>query len=720
MRWLAHPLDLSYTSSEKGLSPVRQMEPEQFGPYTLVRHLATGGMGELFLAQRAGLAGFSKQLVVKRIRAELADDREFVDMFLAEGRIAALLDHPNVVHIYDLGQVAGIYYLAMEYVAGQDLGTILERNGGPLDLACALAVMISTCEGVGFAHDATTPDGHPLGLVHRDINPQNILISYRGSVSITDFGIAKVRSSGAETRAGVLKGKFGYLAPEQARSGSVDRRTDIYTLGLLLFEATIGKRAIPGRSDTELLYAAAEGITQRPTTVSKDYPPGLERIYLAATAKNPDARYQSVQQLQEDLVAFQMEHRLVVTSSRLAELVQRLFAGEWSEEHLTPTAAQKPQATMLKPPGASGPLPRPTGQPFIDAPTLHDFGGDAGDVDAPTLHDFGGDVGDAPTIHDFGGDDTGMATMTDLAPYGEADPAVLSGAPTDRLEEPPPSIDRSLAEAHTRLIDRRDEDQVLHGDWTSTDSDPDDACTRARWPIILISTIVTLALGGGAAYFFLAHRLSARPSLPTGLQVHPTKLDVQRPVAADISLATSVPLLDSGVPLPPDARVLSSSPDATDPDAALTRAAIAPDAAPRPATPLSGTLQVTCSPQVRVFWRGRDLGQSPLTITIAAGRQRLVLRNAQLGINIVRRVTVRAGGRSRLETEVQQGALLVKARPWAHVEIDGRRRGTTPMKPIKLYEGHHKVKLINTDKQQAHETEVVIRAAETTKLVHRF
>lgn len=691
---------------------IRSMEPEEFGPYTLVRRLATGGMGELYLAQRAGLAGFSKRLVVKRIRPELATDREFVDMFLGEGRIAALLDHPNIVHIYDLGEVNGIFYLAMEYIAGKDLGSLLLRNGGPLELSMALYVLISLCEGVAFAHDATAPDGQPLGLVHRDINPQNVLISYQGSVSITDFGIAKVRTTQNETRAGVLKGKFGYLAPEQAHSLPIDRRTDIYALGLLLFEVTTGTRAIPGRTDTELLYAAADGVTQRPSELSRDYPRRLEKIYLRATAKRPEERYQNVRELQEALVKFQVEQRLVVTSSKLSDLMMRLFATEWTDERklLTPTSAHRPasrvtgsglhsQPTVLK---GDGSVPRERSvREFVNAPTLHEAV-----VNLPPDVDMGETVTDLPA---YEGPDPGLQ------------PAISAVQTNPRQGSAPAVVDPVLAAAETRVLakDDSDDERLLHGQWTHEDSAPPVRPVGGpRWPIILISTLVTFIIGGGATYYLLVMR-GEKAIVVDDPRDAATAMADGAPIA-DATMAVASPL-DASVP---DAATLARGvPDATPspsptPDAAA--AVVRPKVKKIEPRPRTGQLKLTSTPTVRVIWRGRDLGKTPVTAQLDPGRQRLVLMNAKLGIQVRREVTIRPGGVSRLDVELKQGALLVKARPWAHVEVDGVRKGTTPMRPIQLYEGKHIVKLTNTDKKLTHTGQVLIKPGETTKLVHRF
>ena len=302
------------------------MSAEVFGPFRLIEEIAVGGMGQVLLARREGAAGFAKAVVVKRLREDLASDPAFVDMFLDEGRLAARLDHPNIVPIYELGEVDGQYFMAMEYVAGTDLRQLLKAVGGKLELPEVLQIMRSVCEGLAFAHDACANDGRPMQLVHRDINPQNILISAAGAVKIADFGIAKVAQRHNRTQAGFLKGKFGYLSPEQARAQPLDRRCDIYALGLVLFELTVGRSAIPSGSDSEMLAAAANGMLIQPQELDAGYPEALAAIYRKATAWRPSDRYQTVPQMQEDLLEFQMDRRLLTTPQRLAELVEQHFS----------------------------------------------------------------------------------------------------------------------------------------------------------------------------------------------------------------------------------------------------------------------------------------------------------------------------------------------------------------------------------------------------------
>jgi serine/threonine-protein kinase len=323
-------------------------------------------MGELFLAQQQGIAGFAKQLVVKRIKPDLVGDPKFVEMFLAEGRIAALIDHPNVVQIHELGKVEGQYFIAMEYVEGLSLARVMELAGGPLDLATALHVTSSLCEGLAYAHDAVGLDGQPLGLVHRDVSPPNILLGYSGCVKLSDFGIAKVLHH-QQTGAGTLKGKFAYLSPEQARGERVDRRSDLYALGLVLFEMTVGARANPGETDSGMVFAAAKRDLPDPAELVPGYPPALRSIFLKATALELAERYQDARELAAKLLAFQLDQRIVLSAGTVGERI-RTFAGpDATREEPAPSGAD-----------ATGPIEAATGpgaRPRIAYdPTVHAAG----------------------------------------------------------------------------------------------------------------------------------------------------------------------------------------------------------------------------------------------------------------------------------------------------------------------------------------------------------
>lgn len=312
--------------------------PMRFGKYTLIRKLATGGMAELFLAIQKSVAGFEKLIVIKRILPPLNHDRAFVDMLLHEARVAATLSHPNIVQIFDVGQAEGQFFIAMEHVHGEDLRSIVRqmKKRGLLEFPVehAIAIVLGMCAGLAYAHDRRDLDGTPLNIVHRDISPQNVVVTFTGDVKIVDFGIAKSDArSGEATKSGKLKGKVPYMSPEQARGETVDARSDIFSTGVMLFELTTGKRLFKGASEYETLKLICERDYPRPSDVRPDYPRELEAIVMKALAKDRDQRYQTAREMQAALEGYVRRSQIAVSNIALHQFMQSLF-----EEKL---AAQK-------------------------------------------------------------------------------------------------------------------------------------------------------------------------------------------------------------------------------------------------------------------------------------------------------------------------------------------------------------------------------------------
>jgi len=311
----------------------------RFGKYTLLRKLATGGMAEIFLAIQRSVAGFEKLLVIKRILPQMNNDRAFIEMLLHEARVAATLSHPNIVQIFDVGEVDGTFFIAMEHVHGEDLRSIVRqmKKQGVLEFPIehALAIALGMCAGLAYAHEKTELDGTPLGIVHRDISPQNVVVTFSGDVKIVDFGIAKsdLKATKDPTKSGKLKGKVPYMSPEQARGETVDLRTDIFATGILLFELTTGKRLFKGASEYETLKLICDKEYPRPSQVRPDYPLGLETIVMRALSRDPEQRYPTARALQADLEEFIRKRQIAVSNLALNKFMQSLF-----EEKL---AAQK-------------------------------------------------------------------------------------------------------------------------------------------------------------------------------------------------------------------------------------------------------------------------------------------------------------------------------------------------------------------------------------------
>lgn len=279
------------------------VNPRQFGRYTLCRMIARGGMGEIYLAQLQGVAGFEKTCVIKKIRADLACDETFRERFLNEGRTLVALTHSNIVQIFDMGEVEDEYYLAMEYVDGADLRALMRcSKAGKMPVETAIAVAECVLRGMSYAHRAVDVSGQPLGIVHRDISPSNILISVEGDVKIIDFGIAKVKT--VESCSGVVQGKFAYMSPEQARGEKLDARTDIFSLGIVLYEMLTGVRPFEGDSDLQSLERIKCSEPRTVHELRQDVDEELSKIVERSLQKDRDERYQSADEFYDALNAY--------------------------------------------------------------------------------------------------------------------------------------------------------------------------------------------------------------------------------------------------------------------------------------------------------------------------------------------------------------------------------------------------------------------------------
>jgi serine/threonine-protein kinase len=297
------------------------------GKYKVIAELGHGGMADVYLAVVRGPVGFNKLMVIKQLRPHLAEVPDFLDMFLDEARLAARLNHPNVVQTNEIIEEGNRYVIAMEYLDGQSFDRVLRRGQkqGKLTRAHQLRVLCEALEGLHYAHELQDFDGTPLRVVHRDVTPHNIFVTYEGQVKVVDFGIAKAANCSAETRTGVLKGKVAYMAPEQARGDELDRRADLFSVGLMLWEVATGMRPWKGLNDIQILGRLATGQIPAPSTVSPEVDPELERICLRAIAMDPNARYATAAEMREELDRYIEEKNLRVSSRELGAVVAELF-----------------------------------------------------------------------------------------------------------------------------------------------------------------------------------------------------------------------------------------------------------------------------------------------------------------------------------------------------------------------------------------------------------
>jgi serine/threonine-protein kinase len=344
---------------------------QKFGRYMLIDRLAVGGMAEIFLARQLGLEGFEKLVVLKRIRPELGEKKSFVTMFLNEARLSAQLNHPNIAQIYDLGRYGESYFIAMEYVFGRDMRRIIpkaESQGIPFPLVYAAKIASQCCEGLYYAHQKSDFYGNALGIVHRDITPENIVVSFDGTVKILDFGIAKAANTVEQSRAGEIKGKLSYMSPEQCMGLPLDHRSDIFSLGVAFYEWVTGFKLFTGESDVAVLKAITDGRIYSPSYFKPEVPEPVEAILMKALAKNPDDRYQSAWEMQYDIDRFLSENEFTPSNIHLANFLKQVFTDEMDDELRRLTMQGTPLNTVQSDEADEPPPRRSSGGTSVDLP----------------------------------------------------------------------------------------------------------------------------------------------------------------------------------------------------------------------------------------------------------------------------------------------------------------------------------------------------------------
>jgi serine/threonine protein kinase len=349
------------------------------GRYRLLRRLAIGGMAEIFLAHARSVQGFEKLVVLKRILPQYAENAEFVRMFFDEARLAATLDHANIVQVHDMGEHEGTYFFTMEYVHGQSLLHVMRevtRQQRWFPIEHALDIVIGSCAGIHYAHERAGLDGRPLGIVHRDVSPPNVMISYDGAVKVLDFGIAQAGIASITTGVGTLKGKVPYMSPEQCMGAPLDRRSDIFSIGILLYELSVGRRLFHGDHEAAILQRVIQAEVPRPSAVIEGYPPELERVAMRALHRDPAQRYPTARALQIDLEAFAREYRIPVSNAGLAAFMEQVFpeaTRRWPTD--AEIAAQATMSTEVspRPPRAAAAAPIEPMDPPSRRPTLSDL-----------------------------------------------------------------------------------------------------------------------------------------------------------------------------------------------------------------------------------------------------------------------------------------------------------------------------------------------------------
>lgn len=551
------------------------------GRYSLLSRLAVGGMAEIWLARQLGPQGFEKFVVIKRILDGLGTDPEFVGMFLDEARIAAQLNHPHIVQIFDLGEEAGAFYIAMEYLPGENLAAIARaaaRSGRTLPSTLAVRIIADAAEGLAYAHAKTGPDGKLLGIVHRDVSPQNIFVTYDGVVKVLDFGIAKAAIRESQTMAGQIKGKTSYMSPEQARGQPIDGRSDIFALGILLFELVTRTRLFHHPDPFQALQLVA-GDDPIPLAheVRSEVPLDLSSIISRALARDPDKRYSTARQFQSDLEEWMRGQKEVPGRAELAGYMGESFAARIQERarlleaarngELTPSSARAARTSSLDSmPGGS--LPR---------------------EDVTSIEDLPRRLSPQQLL-------IGGATLLVFLLAGVFY-ALSSGEEEIELPTPPVEVQPSPPPAPPVL---------------TIETDPPGALITVDGKEAGLSplTIDTLELG--------EHSVAAT-------------LDGRKPAERQVKLENPGERAMVVLALAPEPPPLPPKPDP-------------PRQTKKPPPPAPGKLTLDTTPWTRVFLRGKKLGDTPLIgVSLPPGKHQLKLVNEEKNISTIIEVEIRSG-----------------------------------------------------------------------------
>jgi len=299
-------------------------QPEVFGPYLVYERLGSGGMATVHRAIKTGIEGFQRPVALKRLLTQYAGDQEFVRGFVREARLASRLTHPNIAQTYDLGRVDASYYIAMELVEGTDLRHVLRHiaySVGPMPVALVLGLIAQMCDALDYAHTFADETGRPLGIVHRDVSPSNIIVGRDGVAKIIDFGIAKASTATMHTAAGVLKGKFSYMAPESL-DGQTDARSDLFALGVCMWELLTARPLFKGDNDFDTLEQVKRLASPPPSSVNPQVPPAVDHVVLTALTKNPTQRWQNAAHLRQAVAGLAMQHGLRTTQQDLPRWIE--------------------------------------------------------------------------------------------------------------------------------------------------------------------------------------------------------------------------------------------------------------------------------------------------------------------------------------------------------------------------------------------------------------
>ena len=637
-----------------------------FGPYELIYPLGSGGMGEVFLARHEGEHGIQRLVALKRLLVHLRKNRELVRLFLDEVRIVAQLNHGNIVQVIDHGEIQGQCYMAMEYIHGENLAEMLERleqRGQQVPLPLLLLVACCVCEGLDYAHRKQSIDGKPLGIVHRDISPHNILVSFQGEVKVADFGVARAAEQTHETLGGELKGKLAYMSPEQATGKPLDHRSDLYSLGVLLYEALAGRNPLRRETSMATLELVREPQIPSLAMLRPDLPPEVVQLVHKALSPRREQRQESARAMHEEVGRIILQHQLTASPFELADGLRALFpeCGPRDREADDSTAVgrradadldQQQQHTLLYLRQRHPDADQTVGLEFRETT-------DTGQIQERVTSSRG------PLV-------VWLLALTAVALAGVGGGWLLR-------ENGPAAADRDGGPGPAELS-RGPADARGVSDGPRRDAA---AAERTRRPPAARATLTIHSIPPGAWVKLAGRRLPGTTPLTwrgaRGRYRYTVGLKGYRPFSDSVTLRAG------------------------------RNTIVKPRLEAR-----RGTLTVRSSVACRVQLRGARIGETPIYArAVEPGRLAVTCLNAARGIRQTRQVSVRPG--EATEVVFRFGVLNINLDPWANVVVDGRARGTTPAR-LHLSVGEHQVLLRNPKQGLMRRRAVEIKAGQTHRI----
>ncbi|MEM1415721.1 MAG: protein kinase [Myxococcota bacterium] len=750
-------------SLQSGAASQKPPRVVPFGKYLLLERLAVGGMAEVFLGKSFGIEGFERILAIKRILPTMAEDEDFIEMFIDEAKIAGHLNHANIVPIYELGKIGESHYIAMEYVWGKDLLQIMNRfRKLRTKMPFAMVIFIATrmCEALAYAHGKRDRRGNPLDLVHRDVSPQNILVSYEGTVKLIDFGIAKAASRTTKTQAGVLKGKFGYMSPEQVRGLPIDHRSDLFAVGTCMYEMLTAERLFVGESDFSTLERVRHADVPPLEDLRPDVPPELAAVVMKALTRETNDRYKTAGQLQEALQELAAQERPPFTATKLAGWMQTAFAeeqetekrrldgyanvGRESVEAEVGAAEPRPRRPSSVPPPPSSAPPRvpshpppPTAEALagLSAPPQdEELSGDATMITASPFDEL---LMDGPEDDALDGEPTQIFFSSDELddPRGVAGPIVGGGG---AFEPPPPSVEAEPREDPAAPAPVETPARKRVGAETMDLSDaptplPLPAPKKRRaggtpWVLGAAAAMLLLALGVGAAFLLLGGDDVGRITVATRPDVG-AELRLDGVAAGTVRGRLTLPAVPAGthvleveapgfqlqrkeVLVQPEGDsqfellLIRQTPPVASPPV-VQEPVVDEPAAEEPAPPAAPTTETRAAAPPTMTARARD---ATPTMSVASARPRMAATRPAAPAPSMS--DARPASRER-------GNLVVNSMPLAEVFVNGRRRGRTPVPRLPVPAGRHTVELLTSD-GRTHTQTVEVEPGGTARVIHRF